>query len=226
MHFTDDVGHMCFSVYFFSLQMTWEFAFFGYVRLLSCRLHTLLSEEPCAQTLRKTTHLFGWWCRAHCHDLQLALAANGCAVEERQHSCHDHDPNLSERPSQPADLPTYTCPKKAHGKLRKITVYDYQHVALSCFNQLSCFTEASEHVGHSEELGAETLDGHQKARTGIHDQRLPAGSGWISVTLHPFVSFRNGTTMGQDSPNMKTATLEGQQPHESMKRKTIKNSVV
>ena len=48
------------------------------------------------QPLTPTTHphLFGWWCRAHRHDLQLFLAANGCAVEERQHGGQDHDPNL------------------------------------------------------------------------------------------------------------------------------------
>ena len=64
-------------------------------------------------SLRKTSHLCGWWCRAHRHDLQLALAANGCAVEERQHRSQDHDPNLGKPPSRPADLPALKTPMKS-----------------------------------------------------------------------------------------------------------------
>ena len=39
-HFTDDMGLMHFSV-FFTLQMTWELSFFGYVRQLPCHLQVL-----------------------------------------------------------------------------------------------------------------------------------------------------------------------------------------
>ena len=39
-HFTDDTGLMHFS-FFFTLQMTWEFAFFGYARQLPCHLQVL-----------------------------------------------------------------------------------------------------------------------------------------------------------------------------------------
>jgi hypothetical protein len=42
-HFTDDMGLMHFSA-FFTLQMTWEFAFFGYVRQLPCHLQVLYSD--------------------------------------------------------------------------------------------------------------------------------------------------------------------------------------
>ena len=49
-HFTDDTGLMHFSA-FFTLQMTWEFAFFGYVRQLSCHL----------QVLYIYIYIFVWW---------------------------------------------------------------------------------------------------------------------------------------------------------------------
>ena len=39
-HFTDDTGLIHFSA-FFTLQMTWEFVFFGYVRQLPCHLQVL-----------------------------------------------------------------------------------------------------------------------------------------------------------------------------------------
>jgi hypothetical protein len=66
-HFTDDTGLMMTYAFFCfcTLQMTWEFAFFGYVRQLPCHLQVVyLSLSTAFFTIleQKNPHWF-CWCR-------------------------------------------------------------------------------------------------------------------------------------------------------------------